>query len=60
MVFAPSEMLFDTFALDLADAVTGVPGGSTINGTAAPALIMMRNEGRHFRRPADEATLVAA
>lgn len=49
---APTKMLFDAFALDLADAVTGVPQCSTINGTAAPALIMTRNVRRHFAYPA--------
>lgn len=53
-------MLFDAFALDLANALTGVPRGASINCAAAPAIIAARHMRRHVAYPAvaDEVTRV--
>jgi hypothetical protein len=49
---APSEMLFDAFALDLTDSIAGVPRRAAINGTAAPTIITARHMRRHPPCPA--------
>ena len=49
---APTEMLLDTFADDLARSAARVPRGAPVNCAAAVALIVARDMRRHIASPA--------